>query len=134
MTKRISTAQAATLVFDTYASNLDTLVTGRAMIALTGLTEAQFNRAKAHLRDVVAGDEHFMYVSRTGRNGGSCLTRRPEDAREYMRNRAKVITTQLGRIKSGTLRELDQRDPSAALISKQVDRLIEDLQFVGEVA
>lgn len=134
MTKHIAKEQASALIFDAYVDNIGTALTDQQLRSITGLTVGQFARGKVHLRETVAADEHYMYVSQSGRGGGSYLTRRPEDAREYTRGRTKVFTKQLRRIQSGTLRELDLRDPSAVLITRQIDRLIEDLHFVGEHA
>ena len=127
----LSKQAAAGRIFDVYAENIDTPVTDAQMVTLTGLTRAQIGYGKRYLRDVVAADEHFMYVAGPH---GCFLTRRPEDARGYVKAHTLTAHVQARRLLTGTIQTLVEIDPAAKFVLRGYERLIEDLELLSDVA
>jgi len=130
-TKYLSKQVAAGRIFDVYAEHIDTPVTDAQMADLTDLTRAQVAYGKRYLRDVVAADEHFMYVAGPH---GCFLTRRPEDARNYVKERALTAHVQARRVLTGTVQTLVEIDPAAKFVLRGYERLLEDLELLSDLA
>lgn len=127
----MSKQQAAVVIFEMYVQNLDEPITDADMAHRTGLTPSQVAYGKRWLREVVAADEHFMYVA--GRHG-CYLTQCPPEARQYVAARAKVARTQTSLVLAGTIKTLVETDPAAKIVMRGYERLIEDLEFLASMA
>lgn len=127
----LSKQAAAGRIFDVYADNIDAPVTDVEMSSITGLTRSQVAYGKRYLRDVVAADEHFMYVAGPK---GCFLTRRPEDARGYIKAHTLTAHVQAQRLLTGTIQTLMEVDPAAKFVLRGYERLIEDLELLSDVS
>lgn len=134
MTKQIPTDVAAEILMQFYVDHLDTPMTDYQAMYHTGLTASQVTNGKKRLREALVKSEHLMYVTKPGPGGGTYLTERTDEARHHVNGRLLTWAKQMKMLQASTLTELDLRDPSVAILVREIDRAIEDLEFIAEVA
>ena len=101
MTRRLTQQDAAEMIFDAWAGAMDTGMSRKETLELTGLTSGQFLNGKAWLRDELCSNKEMPFSYDPSKDLYH-LNANFEPVEEYWLFRLKVTAKQLQRLLDGT--------------------------------